>query len=121
MSTQTANPRSLLHPLFRPSRKRILLWPEMSDALKACALAKLRRLAEAKVKYDGTMLAYAWPERIAPLLRYTLTAKRQDIWDCNPAPKDRKLGYSIFTLPILALDALDRPNDQALATPRADD
>jgi hypothetical protein len=95
------------------SRKRILLWSELSDALKSCALAKLRRLAEAKAKYDGTMLPYAWSERIAPLLRYTLTAKRQEIWDCNPLPKDRKRGYSIFTLPILALDAAHRaPNSQ---------
>ena len=112
MSTETANPRSLLHPIVRPSRKRFLLWTELSDHLRSCALAKLSRLAEAKVKYDGTMLAYAWPERIAPLLRYTLTGTRHDIWDCNPTPKDRTRGFSIFTLPILPMAALDRPNDK---------
>ena len=88
------------------SRKRILLWDDLDAELRAKAVLKLRRLAQSKVKYDGTMLPYAWADRVAPLLRYTLTAGRTDIWDCSPKPQDSKRGFTLFSLPILSLDDL---------------
>jgi len=107
------------------SWKRKVAWSEMTPSLRALALEKLRRLAEAKVKYDGTLLAYAWPERIAPKLRYTLTARGAVVWDCQPMPKDRKCGYSIFTLPVLSFDELNeyeramRPNENKMSYRRS--
>jgi hypothetical protein len=90
------------------SRKRILLWDELDEELQSKAVLKLRRLAKCKVEYDGTLLPYAWADRVAPLLRYTLTSTGEDIWDCDPTPKDRKRGCTLFSLPILSLDDLAR-------------
>jgi hypothetical protein len=39
------------------SRKRILLWDDLDAELRSKAVLKLRRLAQGKVKYDGTMPA----------------------------------------------------------------
>lgn len=62
---------------------------------------RLRGVAEAKARYDGTLLPFAWPERIAPRLAFTL-AGRNDVWDCNPTKADRKRGFTLFTLPPLS-------------------
>ena len=65
---------------------------------RAQALAKLRALAQAKARYDGTVLPYAWPARVAPRLGYTLAGG--GVWDCQPLPAERQAGWSLFTLPL---------------------
>jgi hypothetical protein len=72
----------------------------MGDELRAQALAKLRRLAAAKERYDGTVLPSGWAELIAPLLRYTLSNRGKSVWDCNVKPEDAASGRSIFTLKV---------------------
>lgn len=87
--------------------KRILLWSELSPELKLAAVAKLRRMADLKASYDGTVLPYAWPERIAPLLRYTPTPGRAEIWGCEITPAHRAQGtLSMFTLTPLPMEAV---------------
>lgn len=80
--------------------KRKVTWAEMSPELRAAALERLKRLALAKAQYDGTLLPYAWAERVAPKLRYTLAGRGTVVWDMQPMPKDQAAGWSVFTLPV---------------------
>lgn len=83
--------------------KRIFRWCELGAELQLAAVAKLTRLAEAKARYDGTLLPYAWPERVAPLCKYVLTPRgrsgQREIWDV----RGRNAGESIFQLTPLSL------------------
>ena len=88
--------------------RRKLLWAEMPETLQAKAVGKLRRLAVAKAKYDGTVFPYAWAERIAPLLRYSLCSRGTEIWDCNPPEKFIKRGVTLFSMPLLALGVIQQ-------------
>ena len=109
MIATTTPPSRSLQRMVRPQGwKRKVVWSEMAQPLRVAALQKLRGLAKAKAEYDGTLLPYAWAERIAPKLRYTLTARGQTVWDCQPTPDDRAAGYSVFTLPPLSLDECER-------------
>lgn len=85
---------------------RYFSWEQLDRRRKAQALALLRRRAMAKTRYDGTLLPYAWAERVAPLLRYTLTTTGA-IWDASVTHADRRRGYHLFTLPPLDIEAVE--------------
>lgn len=73
---------------------------------KARALALLRRRAMAKTRADGTLLPYAWAERVAPLLRYIL-GTTGSILDAEVTHADHRRGYHLFTLPPLPIEAIE--------------
>ena len=86
--------------------KRIFSWSEMDADLKSKAVLRLAFLAEKKVLYDGTVVPYAWPERVAPLLEYYVVRGRS-VWDFRVPKRLKRQGIlSVFDVPILSIDAL---------------